>query len=248
MADNKKLAKTRKIIDIEHPGKTAPSPNSKSVIVTHRAIMRDPMMSVGPSADADSSAVAAVTAPHPSTAVIQPLANSELLRAADATKETSEPPVAELPAATQPEASSVEPVTEPVVDATETEAAPVAEAEAAEPSQPATEAQPKTDASKTEVPVSAGSDAKLGTKAVRSDAEVAAAEDAEAKRQVDLQAMIESKKYYLPINTLQESRTKQFVTGGVLLSLLLAVVWADIALDAGLIKIGHLHALTHFFN
>ena len=93
-----------------------------------------------------------------------------------------------------------------------------------------------------------GSDATLGTKDIQSEAEMASEEEAEAKRQAELQTLIDNRTYYLPINTLETRRTKQFVLVGMLLGLILIVAWADIALDAGLVHVGNLKAVTHFFN
>lgn len=70
----------------------------------------------------------------------------------------------------------------------------------------------------------------------------------QAKYDADLQELVVSKKYYLPINTVQKRRTKRFVAIGVGVTILLVVIWIDIALDAGLIKIGGLKALTHIFS
>jgi hypothetical protein len=92
------------------------------------------------------------------------------------------------------------------------------------------------------------SDAKVGTKDIQTEADEASAEDAKAERQANLQKLVDNKTYYLPINTLETQRTKQFVAVGTLLSILLVLAWADIALDAGLVHIGTLKALTHFFN
>lgn len=70
----------------------------------------------------------------------------------------------------------------------------------------------------------------------------------QAKYDADLQELVVSKKYYLPINTVQKRRTKRFVAIGIGVTILLVVIWIDIALDAGLIKIGGLKALTHIFS
>lgn len=70
----------------------------------------------------------------------------------------------------------------------------------------------------------------------------------QAKHEAELNALVENKDYFLPINTTTQQRTKRFVIIGVGVSLLLVIVWVDIALDAGLIKIGGLKALTHIFS
>lgn len=70
----------------------------------------------------------------------------------------------------------------------------------------------------------------------------------QVKHEAELDGLVENKDYFLPINTAVQKRTKKFIVIGVTVSLLLIVVWIDIALDAGLIKIGDLKALTHIFS
>ncbi len=69
-----------------------------------------------------------------------------------------------------------------------------------------------------------------------------------AKHDAAIQKLIDSRKYELPINATEKSKSKHFVALGVILTILLVVVWADIALDAGLIHLGGLHSVTHFFS
>ena len=210
MSEEKKpTSKPKKIIDVAHPGDSAPSPNSKSVIITHRPTIQDPMMNAAekPADTEDSTEPAAPSdVAHSAHTVLQPLTAPE-------PAEESEPEV------------EAEPKTE----------------------EPKPAEKPETDAKPPEAS-GTGTDAKLGTKDIQTEAQMAASDDAETKRQADLQVLVDSKKYYLPINTLETKRTKQFVLVGVLLSLILIIAWADIALDAGLIHIGNLKAVTHFFN
>ncbi len=219
MSDTKKSAETKKIADVAPPGESAPSPNSKSVIISHHPAMADPMVNADTKADASP-------APQPaSRVVIKPLENSELVvPIAETAKDESSPlsdPVAET---TSESASSSAPA--PIADIISKPLAP--------------------DAAPTQTSV--GSDATIGTKSIQSEAEIAIAEDAEAKRQAELAAMVENKTYYLPIVTTESQRTKQFMIAGVVISLILAALWIDVALDAGLIHINGLHSLTHFFN
>ena len=68
MAEAKK-PEGKKIVDVAHPGKMAPSGNSKSVIIPSRPIMRDPMMAEE-STKVEDELPAAKTA----EAVIKPIA------------------------------------------------------------------------------------------------------------------------------------------------------------------------------
>lgn len=77
---------------------------------------------------------------------------------------------------------------------------------------------------------------------------IAAEAEKVAKHEAEMQGLTDSKKYFLPIDTVQNRRTKRFVITGIVISILLVIAWVDIALDAGLIKIGGLKALTHIFS
>jgi hypothetical protein len=76
--------------------------------------------------------------------------------------------------------------------------------------------------------------------------------EAEAKQQADhdaaIQKLVDNKQYFLPINAVEQRRSKRFVALGVLLSLFLLVAWCEIALDAGLIDVPGIQPLTHFFS
>lgn len=218
MADTEKLVETKKIVDVAQPGESAPSPNSKSVIISHHPTMVDPMVNADVRTDVPS------TPQQASRVVIKPLATSELTMPAADVKDASSTPTTQS-VETEPEPAST-PVPVPIADIM-----PKSVTLAEEP-----------------VPTSVGSDAAIGTKPIQSEAEIANEEDAEAKRQAELAAMVENRTYYLPIVTSESQRTKQFVIAGVLLSLILAALWLNIALDAGLIHINGVHSLTHFFN
>lgn len=70
----------------------------------------------------------------------------------------------------------------------------------------------------------------------------------QAEHEAAIQKTIDSKKYFLPIKTVEQRKSARFVALGVLLALLLIVAWADIALDAGLIQINGVKPVTHFFS
>lgn len=77
-------------------------------------------------------------------------------------------------------------------------------------------------------------------------------EEAEQAKQVEhdaeIQEMIDSKKYFLPIKTVEQRKSARFVALGIVLALLLIVAWADVALDAGLIQIDGIKPVTHLFS
>jgi hypothetical protein len=220
MAEDKKpAAKAKKIVDVAQPDTSAPSPNSKSVIITHHQTVQDPTITTEQPTEGKEPDGTAVTGSRSKHTVLQPLISSPV----------AEPEMPEAP--TEPVAPEAPP--EIAEDTPTVEPEPTPEPMMSTPKSP---------------PTSASSDAQVGTKDIQTDAELASAEDVEEKRQTDLQTLADSKKYYLPIDTAERQRTRQFIASGILLSIILGASWLDIALDAGLIHIGHLHALTHFFN
>lgn len=149
---------------------------------------------------------------------------------------------AKKPAPVKTREAKIAPLDEPVADtdATPDNAEPPDEAALEEvPEEPEKETDAESD----------DSDAKPDSKEKKSkkpdaDAE-AAADAAEAAK---LQKLVNSKKYFLPINAVEQRRSKRFVNLGILLAILLVVAWADIALDAGLIQAGSVKPVTHFFS
>jgi hypothetical protein len=62
------------------------------------------------------------------------------------------------------------------------------------------------------------------------------------------QKAVDSGEYFLPIKTAEGRRVRREIIAAVFFVVLLVVAWVDIMLDAGLIKIDGIHALTHFFQ
>ena len=77
-------------------------------------------------------------------------------------------------------------------------------------------------------------------------------EEADAAKRAEhdkaVQKLVDDKQFFLPINAVEKRRSRRFVLLGVLLSLVLAIAWVDVALDAGLIQIGNVKPVTHFFS
>jgi hypothetical protein len=202
MADERKQIKAKKIIDVAHPGQSAPSPNSKSVIISHHPMLQDPMVNAEKSSE--TTVIEEVKATRAARPVLQPGADLSPAEKSDDEAKADAPQVAD----------DAEPASKAEVDSEE-----------AKSKQPGT------------------------GKAVPTDQDTVIIEDdADTKRRTEIQEIIDEKKYYLPIVTVETKRTKQFVIGGIILSIVLALAWADIALDAGLIHIGGLKSLTHFFS
>lgn len=73
-------------------------------------------------------------------------------------------------------------------------------------------------------------------------------DEQKARHEAVVERLVNSRKYELPINAVEKRKTKNFVVLGFLLSILLVLVWADVALDAGLVKLNGVKPVTHFFS
>lgn len=135
----------------------------------------------------------------------------------------------------------VQPVSQPEKEAEE----PPKEQEAAP--QPHTDEKPPE-----EEPAAPDEESKEQAKKAPTAEEATAAEAAEAKKQAEhdesIEKLVDSKKYALPINAVEKRRSKRVVILGLLLSVLLLLAWADIALDAGILNISGVKPVTHFFS
>lgn len=217
----KKPADAKPIIDVEHPGKSAPSGNSKSVIVNSRPLLKDPMVVTDNAAVMpDKESAQDQPAKTKSLDIATPQPATELLLETEAPDETAE------------QTTKPEPEPEKVVEPPPS-AAPADEPEAAPEPQP----EAVEDDEEKDQPLAKGSAQQL-------EAEAATA----AKHQADVEKLADSEQYYLPINTVEKRRSRRFVAIGIILSLLLVVAWADIALDAGLVHVNSVKPVTHFFS
>lgn len=139
----------------------------------------------------------------------------------------------------EPEAVEDEPAKDETPAAEKSDDTEVEETAAPEPVE--TEVPASDDSVKAEAEVSPD---KKSKKQPDLDAEAAEQAEHEAK----IQKLIDSKKYVLPINAVEQRRSKRFVALGILLAILLALAWVDVALDAGLIQISNIKPVTHFFS
>lgn len=284
MAEAKKKP-SKKIIDVAQPGKTPPAGNSKSVIVTNRPIMKDPMM-VDEAAGAEKPAEKVVAK---SEAVIAPLADNATKdeskdkasagsKKADAAveeelkKEDDKKTIAVLAeeaAVKKEEAveadktdetdSSAEPAGEETAPETELPDVPPesdsdSEADKPESEKPAENVTAEADDMPDEEPVAETdkTDDKPESDQPKTDQSVAEADAEEAAKQekhdAAIKKLVDSKQYFLPINSVEKRRSKRVMALGIILSILLVLLWIDIALDASLIEIEGVKPVTHFFS
>lgn len=219
----KKAAKAKPIADVAQPGKTPPSDNSRAII-THRTLMKDPMVVAEDQPDETEGAQPASQA-VPKTAVggerkLQPL------------NET----IAEAPASETPPAADETPKDQ-------------AQAEASTDTGPEAEKDSGTESSDAGINQDTDTGSSTGSSDKPVPGELEAAEIArQEQHDTEMQKLVDSKKYFLPVNAVERRRSKRFIALGILLSLFLAAAWLDIALDANLVKINGIEPVTHFFS
>ncbi len=220
MAEDKKpIKKSQPISDVEKPGKTAASPTSKSIIIKTTPLIKDPMVVAETDKQTeDDTSKNVVKAGGSSKIKLQPLATSD-------TPETKD----EVTTPEKPKLPEEEPKKDdPKLD------------EPVQSDKPAVQDEP--DSGKDQPTES--KDKALNTP----DEQDAAEASRKAEHDANLQKIVDSKTYYLPINAVEKRKTKRFVLLGIALSIFLILVWINVALDAGLIQIDGVSPLTSFFS
>lgn len=225
MAEKKE---TKKVIDVSHPGDSEPSATAKPVIVTNRPVLKDPMVVVDESAGKEETSKVDAeekTDTEEHKIEVKKAGGIKLKTLEEAQSEKEEVP------------TSSETEEEPKDEAKETSSPQVEES----PTETPEEVKPE---SSTEVQSSIIND-NGDTIKDPDDADKEAAQA--AKKEEELQKLVDTKKYYLPINSVEKRRTHRTIVIGLALSLLLGLAWLNIALDAGLFSLGGVQAVTDFF-
>jgi hypothetical protein len=250
------------ITDVAQPGTSAPSDNARSSVINHSRV-KDPMMVTAPDAgsesglDSDSKAADAAERSHFKASskriTLQPLSAPLPVPDAEAkpksdpetagtTESLAEPP---KPLTTAKPATTVVTSTVKMPEADMSAAALATDSPGGVDSPSPGGSAPRPGGS---AKSSAGGFAQQIGKGAKqlgqTDEEAEAA--AQAEHQAGIQKLVYSKQYFLPIVTVEERKNKRFIVIGIVLSLLLAISWLDVALDGGLISnttIPH----THFF-
>ena len=220
MAKAKTSPAAQPIVDVTKPNDTPPDENSKSVIITKRPLMRDPMMAapasdvpVDPSAEPSNTE----TTPAPEPVKAGPLSVTHQLVITPPTHdEPTAPAVVGTPTLAQPISDVIKPAEVIATLLADSEPIPAAAVAAPEPATPAEPADVKLDP-------------------LNQEAAEAQAEDEAAKRKAELAALVTSQTYFLPVDAVELKRARYFTVLGVLLIVGLALAWADAALDAGLV-------------
>jgi len=236
------MAKPTNIDDVKRPGRAAPLPSSRPIVVTNRPMLaNDPMMvPAATDANGDDSAMAV---PHMSR-VISPLDKTLVAEQPNqGVDEMVAPATANTPQTAPDDAEASH----------ETSGTNLAASVA--PLEPSPT--PAFAEMKPEVPQPVGGDSNLRSQlepkldrdpeAALSAEEIAAAE-MQTKRELELEQMITSGKYHVPINALERRRSRMHVLLLCIVGALLAVVLADVLFDAGFITAPSHIPHTHFFS
>ncbi len=214
--------KSPKIDDVKRPEKITPPATARPIIVTnHPTMANDPMMA--PTAVEEKPADAPGETLNHTGKIIAPLDSSP--------KDAAEQPAAD-PVQTPPEAEQTQ-----------------AEAKAEEkPAQPKPSAPAHEEASDLPTEDASGdTDSKRDPDAAQT-AEEAAAAEAKAKRDAELEALIDSGKYAVPINAVQRHRSQVNTLVLCVLALVLLLALVDAVADIGLVTVPSSAPHTHFFS
>lgn len=80
------------------------------------------------------------------------------------------------------------------------------------------------------------------------DEKLKAAEAIAKEREAEVEKIIESQQFFLPINAVERRKTKRHLLVALLIMVVLGIAWADLALDAGILQIDGVKAPTDFFK
>lgn len=212
MAELTKIVKREnKVFDIAKPSSTPADATSKSIIVNHGPVMRDPTL-VEQSPETTNSTEPVLKVSHELT--LEPSADT-ISSLTDQHAESS-------PITVKIDSPSVS--EEPQI-APKPEVIPTPEIQEVKPAE-------KSEAEMSDL-----------DKQKNDEQEKQAAEE----RAVIIDDIVSSGKYFLPINMIEKKKNQRMAVYGVILCLLLAVAWVDVALDAGLIGNNLNIPHTHFF-
>ncbi len=218
MSETKKAALKHVVTDVTEPNKSPPSDTSRPVIVTNRAILKDPMMGGKPTVTSEIEPTDISPPRLPGKPKIEPGLKTDSIVSELTPADVNNVP--ENVAAESDEVPETETATDSLPQSTDSTA---------------TDTLPKSTDSK-------------DSGAINPEAEAAAALDKQIEHEAAVQKLIDDKQYILPVNALEKRRSKRFVALGILISLLLGLAWVDVALDASLIQVPGLKPVTHFFS
>lgn len=248
------------VMDVSKPSKKAVGSSSKSVIINNRQQIKDPTVVTvtdGNQEEFKPEPDPKLSVRSSTKAVIQPIGAPEIETAgegktiAQLKAEAAARKKAQTEAETEPAAPDPEPAPDNKATEAETiEATPEVKEKDEAPAEEKTEAAEPAKAgdkpAATEMPGDQSGDTEVEKKPEDEKQAIAEAEK-EAAMEASVQKLIESKKYELPINSVEKRRSRRVVALGIVLSIILALAWLNVALDANLINIKGINPVTDFF-
>jgi len=224
-----------KVMDVKAPGKSAPAASGRPIIVTnHPVLTNDPMVTSG---ETPADDVKTDTAPVVHTAkVIKPLSEDTEASVPQDSEADTEPSMPEI----ENESGNKKIRLAPLKAGADQAANP--ESDTTSPTPPTDEAE-HADQFDDETAEDTTGDVD-GEKAAAENA----AEEARNAREAELEQLIASGKYALPIKAAKQGSKFFRNLLIVLLVLVLAAAVVDALLDAGIISIGNFKAPTNFFQ
>ncbi len=240
------LPSSARVMDIAKPG-TLKNATSRPVIVTNRVVIQDPM--VNATGDKSAKPAGSDEGLQPEKIVIKPLSDPDT--------DTKQADKEEIKLATKEGLLDIpfDNDSDGVVEAGEiqqqqtlSDPSPATAKSEAKPTQPDDEPDAKADTrDKGNDDDTDDTDSKPSSDKADLD-KVTAEEEAAVRAQEEFEEVIADKTYFLPINAAQHRRSRIVVIFGVILILVLALAWINVALDAGIITIPGVKSLTHFFG
>lgn len=245
MAKAKKTLGAKAIADISHPGTSAPSDTSKPII-TPRPIIKDPMVVGAEGNEAPKDEPEKPSLKRAGETRIDPLVTKDDAepKAKTETKDKDGSDTADGPDKAD-QADQVDQADHAEKIDIKTDAAE-ADNDTEQPDAKV-DVPEAGDSSDTKDKASDKPADKSDGKDAGNDADTKK-EEAQAAQDAELQKLIDTKKYFLPINAVEHRRSARFVAIGVILALILAAAWVDVALDAGLIHLSGIKPVTHLFS
>jgi hypothetical protein len=244
-----------KVFDVAHPGKSKPSASSRPIIVTNRPILQDPMMNTQVPIDVET-----IEKESPAAVKIRlkPLDGEDDAKedSLENTKDKDKPETDNRTIAVLAAEKAAEKAGEKAEEKEAAESEPTPEDSSSksepEPTDETVQDDAPTETAESETAAesndSEASDDNLPVEGSDKDAKETLALEAIAKKQEEINGLVESREYFLPINAVERRRSKVVSILGLLLIVALGLMLVDLLLDVGFIRLGGVHSLTHFFS
>lgn len=211
-----KASDTKKVFDVAKPGKSAPDPNSRPIIVSRGPQVEDPMVSKKPPSD-DLPPSAPVVSVSPATAE------------GKTTPESTAASISSL-------SSSRRITINPLHDDTPPETVDTGKAEESTAPEDTEEKEPTEPEDKEEAAPETSSAAAVNAVAEQAGAAKKGKNQEDTAQKEATEKLVESRQYFVPIGETRQSRMLERSLIIVLVVLLLGLVGFNLAIDAGLVQ------------